>query len=102
MTFFEYATLVDILNEWTKEYALGNPSVEDSVYDSKYKELKAFEINNPTLIIDTSPTRTVVDGAVGFKKVKHEIPMVSIANANGIDESVSWVNGINTKFNIAG
>jgi DNA ligase (NAD+) len=100
MTFFEYATLVDVLNEWTKEYALGNPSVEDSVYDSKYKELKAFEINNPTLIIDTSPTRTVVDGAVGFKKVKHEIPMVSIANANGIDESVSWVNGINTKFNI--
>ena len=89
--FNEYVTLVGVLNEWAQAYAAGEQIVTDDIYDKNYIKLKEFEAANPAFILDTSPTRHVVDGAEGFRKVKHKIPMISIANSNGIDETREWV-----------
>lgn len=88
--FNKYSELVDVLNVWAKEYADGKPSVADDVYDKNYLLLKEFEAANPAFILDNSPTRHVVDGADGFRKVRHEIPMISISNSNGIAEADEW------------
>ena len=88
--FKQYAELCDVLTQWAKAYALGESPVPDDVYDRNYILLKEFEAANPSVILDTSPTRHVEDGADGFRKVKHEIPMISIANSNGIAETREW------------
>lgn len=88
--FKQYAEMCDVLTQWAREYAAGTPSVSDDVYDKNYILLKEFEAANPSVILDTSPTRHVEDGAEGFRKVRHEIPMISIANSNGIEETREW------------
>lgn len=88
--FKQYAEMCGVLTQWAREYAAGTPSVPDDVYDRNYILLKEFEAANPSVILDTSPTRHVEDGADGFRKVKHDIPMISIANSNGIDETREW------------
>ena len=85
MTFFEYSSLVSVLNGWTEKYAAGAPEVDDATFDAEYRRMKQFEAENPGLILDTSPSRKVSDGASGFRKVRHEVPMISISNANAID-----------------
>lgn len=88
--FNEYVSLVGTLNDWAKAYSAGEPVVTDDVYDKNYIKIKEFEAANPAFILDTSPTRHVEDAADGFRKVKHEIPMISISNSNGIDEAREW------------
>lgn len=92
--FNEYSALCETLTKWAEYYAAGNEVVSDDVYNANYLKLKEFEAANPAFILDTSPTRRVIDGADGFRKVKHEIPMISIANSNGIEEATEWVNGM--------
>lgn len=94
MTFFEYSSLVSVLNGWTEKYAAGAPEVGDATFDAEYRRMKQFEAENPGLILDTSPSRKVSDGASGFRKVRHEVPMISISNANGIDEAKEWSSGM--------
>ena len=88
--FNQYTEMCDVLTQWAREYAAGTPSVSDDVYDKNYILLKEFEAANPNFILDTSPTRHVEDGADGFRKVRHDIPMISISNSNGIDETREW------------
>ena len=51
----------------------------DAEYDRAFNELKALEARFPELKSRTSPTLRV-GGAVrtGFKKVRHDVPMLSI------------------------
>jgi len=98
--FNEYVSLVETLNEWAKAYSAGNSIVTDDVYDKKYIQLKEFEAANPAFILDNSPTRHVEDGAEGFRKVKHEIPMISISNSNGIDEANQWCTEMIREHNV--
>ena len=94
--FFEYADLIAKLNDWAKAYADGSPVVSDVVYDEEYKKLKEFELANPDMIDKESPTQKVTDLKTdGFKKVTHEIPMLSIANSNGFDELRQWTTSMN-------
>jgi len=93
--FFEYADLINKLNDWAKAYADGNSVVSDVVYDEEYKKLKEFELANPDMIDKDSPTQRVTDLSTdGFKKVTHEIPMLSIANSNGFDELREWTTAM--------
>lgn len=94
MDYKEYAELCAVLSRWAEAYAAGESRVDDSVYDAKYIELKRFEAENPAFILDNSPTRRVIDGATGFRKVRHEIPMISISNSNGIDETREWASSM--------
>ena len=101
MTYGEYCTLVDELNELAKAYSNGNSPVSDVVYDTKYRQLKEYELQNPDLILPESPTQKVVEELVdGFKKVAHTVPMGSILNANGIDEACEWVRSMKEEYGV--
>ncbi|MCM3720179.1 NAD-dependent DNA ligase LigA [Fictibacillus phosphorivorans] len=75
--------LRELLEKYNYEYhVLDKPSVPDSEYDQLMKELIELENNHPELYDEHSPTSRV-GGAVldFFKKVEHEVPMLSLGNA---------------------
>lgn len=101
MNYGEYCALADELKELAKAYYDGNEQVSDAVYDAKERELRAFEIENPDLVLEDSPTRKVYGAPTsGFRKVKHKTPMGSIANSNGIEEAVAYVKGIKEQYGV--
>ena len=63
-------------------HVLDEPTVPDAHYDKLFKQLKAWESQNPALVSAQSPTQRV--GArpnSGFGQVTHEMPMLSLDNA---------------------
>lgn len=93
MDYFKYCELVDALNEWGEAYEKGTPIVSDNVYDTEYKKVKLFEADNPDLLLENSPTQVTANGSTdGFPKFNHIVPMISIANSNGVEELYEWYN----------
>ena len=63
-------------------YVLDDPSVPDAEFDRLFRELQALEQANPSLVTDDSPTQRVGGEALtAFRKVTHQVPMLSLANA---------------------
>ncbi|HET7557080.1 MAG TPA: NAD-dependent DNA ligase LigA, partial [Rhodanobacteraceae bacterium] len=63
-------------------YVLDDPAIPDADYDALLRELEALEEAHPELATPDSPTQRV--GAApssAFLAVRHEIPMLSLANA---------------------
>ncbi len=85
--------LRDQLNQYAYEYyVLDSPSVDDSVYDSLFGELKELEANHPELITPDSPTQRVGGELLGgFKKVRHSTRMLSLNDVFDRDEIEAWV-----------
>ena len=75
-----YQELLDLLERYAYEYyVLDEPSVDDSVYDSLIRELKAIESDQPELVSPNSPTQRVAAVALDkFTKVTHSRPMISL------------------------
>jgi DNA ligase (NAD+) len=77
------AQLREALHEANYRYhVLDAPAIPDSEYDRLLRELEALEREYPDLVVPDSPTQRV--GArpdSGFAPVRHEIPMLSLANA---------------------
>ena len=72
-------------------YALDNPLISDAEYDTLMRELRALEEDYPALITPDSPTQRVSgEAAVGFAKVRHRTPMLSLANVRTPDELRAW------------
>jgi len=68
-------------------YVLADPSVPDAEYDRLLRELEQLERAHPELIDPDSPTRRVgARAAEGFDTVRHEVPMLSLANAFETEE----------------
>jgi DNA ligase (NAD+) len=68
-------------------YVLDDPAIEDREYDRLLRELTDLEAAHPDLASPDSPTQRV--GAApssAFAEVRHEFPMLSLANAFGHDE----------------
>lgn len=66
----------------TLYYVLDAPEIPDAEYDRLFQELQALEQQYPELITPDSPTQRV--GARPLKEfgeVRHEMPMLSLANA---------------------
>lgn len=62
-------------------YVLDEPLIPDSEYDRLFKELESLESAHPEFQSPTSPTvRVGTAVSSGFDKVKHEKPMLSLAN----------------------
>ena len=80
--------LIKKLNKANYEYyTLDTPSITDQEYDDMMDELIKLETNNPHLVRNDSPTLRVGGEVVSsFKKVTHEIPMMSLADVFNIDE----------------
>jgi DNA ligase (NAD+) len=63
-------------------FVLDDPSIPDADYDRLMRELEAIEAAHPELVTPDSPTRRVgARPAGGFAEVRHEMPMLSLANA---------------------
>ena len=80
------------IDQYNYEYhVLDNPSVSDAQYDECMKELIRLEAQFPEYADPSSPTQRV-GGAVaeGFKKVTHETPMLSLANAYSYEDLVAF------------
>ena len=80
--------LIKILNKASYEYyTLDNPSLTDQEYDSYYDELVRLETNNPHLVREDSPTVRIGGEVIdSFKKVTHEVPMMSLGDIFNEDE----------------
>ena len=76
-------------------YTLDKPEIEDSLYDSLYRELISIENDFPNLKTEDSPTNRL-GGQIskGFTKVIHSIPLYSLDNAFNYEEVKDWINKI--------
>lgn len=101
--FYELASL---LRKWNEEYYLYNaPSVDDATYDKTLRELIELEEVNPKIFDDKnyiSPTVNVgsdLSEQSTFIKVKHEKPVLSLANAFNKEELLKFENDVNKIVN---
>ena len=63
-------------------YVLDDPDVPDAEYDQLFRQLLSLEEAHPELITPESPTQRVgAKPLTAFNEVKHDIPMLSLANA---------------------
>ena len=84
--------LIDILTKANYEYySLDNPTITDQEYDSLMDELIKLEEKHPEFIRDDSPTRRIGGEIISeFKKVTHEIPMMSLGDIFSEEEIYSF------------
>lgn len=101
-----YNELVDLLNKANYEYhVLDNPeTLTDEEYDNYLRELYEIEKEHPEYIREDSPTHKI-GGVIldSFKKVTHNIPMMSLADVFNDDEITEFDNrikkeGLNPKY----
>ncbi|MCT1903542.1 NAD-dependent DNA ligase LigA [Oceanobacillus sojae] len=76
-------SLVEVLNQYGYSYyVLDNPTVPDSEYDKKSRELEKLEKEYPEFAREDSPTQRIGGEPLdAFQKVTHETPMMSLGNA---------------------
>jgi DNA ligase (NAD+) len=77
------AELTDLIHHHDfRYYVLDDPEISDSAYDALMRELQKLEEDHPDLRQSNSPTQRVSGKALDmFQKVKHRVPMLSLANA---------------------
>ena len=72
-------------------YVLDDPEISDSAYDVLFRELQALEAANPPLRLSDSPTTRVGGKALDhFTKSRHQVPMLSLANALAEEEFLAF------------
>lgn len=65
----------------------GEPEIGDVEFDEMLGELAQLEFENPDIRDPNSPTQRVGGAAVDtFRRVRHDVPMLSLDKANGADE----------------
>lgn len=72
-------------------YVLDDPTVTDIEYDKLLRELQALEAKYPSLVTSDSPTQRIGAASLSqFKTVKHQLPMLSLANAFKSQEVIDF------------
>jgi DNA ligase (NAD+) len=72
-------------------YLLDKPEMSDAEYDKLFRELQALETEHPDLRAPDSPTlRVGGEPASAFRKHRHLVPMLSLANAFTEAELKEW------------
>jgi len=76
-------------------YELDRPSVSDAEYDALLAELRSLEREHPELLTPDSPTQRVGAQPSGkFAKVRHAVPMLSLANALAPEEVEAFLDRV--------
>jgi DNA ligase (NAD+) len=76
-------------------HVLDEPTITDAEYDRLLRELEAIEAEHPRLRTPDSPTQRVGSApSSAFAEVRHEIPMLSLANAFTEEEVEFFVRRI--------
>ena len=84
-------------------FELDSPQISDADYDRLMQELKALERQHPELITPESPTQRVGAQASGkFAKVRHAVPMLSLANALTDADVIDFVERIRRFLKLGG
>lgn len=82
-------------------YQQDNPEISDADYDVLRRRLEELEAEHPELKRPDSPTQKVgAAPARGFKKVKHAVPMLSLANAFSEEDVREWEERIRRFLNL--
>jgi DNA ligase (NAD+) len=89
-------------------HVLDDPSIADAEYDKLMRELEALETAHPDLVTPDSPTQRVGAAPTGaFAEVRHEIPMLSLANAFSDEEVAEFgrriekrLGGVGLEFSV--
>src|ERR1051325_4459819 len=72
-------------------YVLDRPEMSDAEYDRLFRELAALETAHPGLRTPDSPTHRVgADPSPAFRKHRHLVSMLSLANAFDEAELTAW------------
>ena len=72
-------------------YILDKPEMSDAEYDRLFRELQGLEAEHPELQAPDSPTHRVgSDPVSAFRKYRHAVPMLSLANAFNAAELKEW------------
>lgn len=80
-------------------HVLDDPTIADVEYDRLMRELEALEAAHPQLATADSPTRRVgAAPAREFAPVRHQLPMLSLANAFSADEVHDFVRRIEERL----
>jgi DNA ligase (NAD+) len=83
-------------------HVLDDPILPDSEYDRLLRELETLEAQRPDLISADSPTQRVgAQPSAEFGEVRHEVPMLSLANAFSDDEVAEFARRIETRLDNA-
>lgn len=73
-------------------YVMDAPEISDIEYDMKMKELESLEAEYPQYLTSDSPTVRVGGQAVdSFDEVRHEVPLLSLANTYNVGEVESFI-----------
>ena len=73
-------------------YVLDDPEIGDDQYDALLDELRGIEAEHPDLITPDSPTQRIGGEPVSdLEKVRHPLPMLSLANARSAEELRAWI-----------
>ncbi len=72
-------------------YTLDKPEISDAEYDRMFRELQALEAAHPDLRSPDSPTQRIgAEPSTAFRKHRHLVPMLSLANAFSVEELQEW------------
>lgn len=72
-------------------YVLDQPEISDAEFDRLFRELVDLETRHPELRSPDSPTQRVgAKPSKAFGEVRHAVPMTSIDNAFGDEETRDW------------
>jgi DNA ligase (NAD+) len=72
-------------------YVLDKPDISDAEYDRLFRELQELEAKHPELVTPDSPTHRVgAPPADKFRKHRHVVPMLSLANAFSEAALAEW------------
>jgi DNA ligase (NAD+) len=74
-------------------YVEDAPQITDAEFDALMRELVELEAAHPELAVLDSPTRRVGgEPQDAFPRAPHELPMLSLENANGAEELEAWID----------
>lgn len=72
-------------------YVRADPTISDEEYDARMRELQELEARHPALITADSPTQRVGGQPTKeFPTVKHEVPMLSLANGYAEEDALEF------------
>ncbi|MEW6613066.1 MAG: NAD-dependent DNA ligase LigA [Pseudomonadota bacterium] len=84
-------------------YVLDQPVISDAEYDRLLRELERLEAAHPELVTPDSPTQRVgAQPLSAFVTIRHEIPMISLANAFSEEEVLDWDRRVREALGVEG
>lgn len=87
-----YEELKKILIKANEEYyTLDNPTLTDREYDNYMSEFLKIESEHPEFITPDSPSQRIGGTVISkFEKVKHRVPLMSLADVFNYEELLEW------------